>query len=61
MKYEKEYGCCFDFMFISSEDSIADFLAQYGISVIDKETVRIKFFALLEEFHEAGTIQPTER
>jgi len=63
MKYEKEYGPCFDEMEdwgFNKERSLINFLGHFNIHVDKKEMPDIKYeiFKALELCHETGAIRP---
>ena len=61
MKYEKDYGMCWDYLFINMnmDESIIELLEKhYNVNIIDKEKFRSLFFDMIEKLHEIGSIKP---
>ena len=61
MKYELEYGECFDYMFfdVFPEQSIINFLRdEWNVEIVKQDIVEGELLKLLESWHERGIIQP---
>ena len=62
MKYEDEYGPCFDQMegWVSRDKSLIYFLGQFNIHVNPEDISDVKYevFKALELCHETGAIRP---
>ena len=68
MKYEDDYGVCFDWPFIydhlsnSGEDTPINefFQEQFNIKVNDTRKLKSSFLALFAKLHEDSVIEPKE-
>jgi hypothetical protein len=61
MKYELEYGGCFDYMFfdVIPEQNIINFLRdEWNVEIVKQDIVEVELLKLLESWHERGVIQP---
>lgn len=61
MKYEENYGTCFDAMEgwgYNDDESLHVFLGKYGVKVDDKNALLRQFFDVLALCHETGAIRP---
>lgn len=61
-KYEKDYGICFDALFIGEDDeSLIRLLEEeYNIEIVDQPAFVRGLFELLERFHTEGAMRPQE-
>ena len=63
MKYESEYGACWDYLgFYDEDESLIVMLhREYGADVTDRNEFINRLFSLFAKMHEDGIIKPSPK